>query len=169
MKSRIIVIIAVLLSLNFGANIPTQAIQQSEQQQQFNLKRELFKQRQEAKLPKVVAYLTTRVNKTSYVFSGSSINGWDCSGLVRYAYKRLGITLPHSADKQGHVGKRVSTPKLGDVVVFAYAGRHDFYHAAIYIGNDLIINANREYGTTVIEPLSNFKHSQIRFIRIINQ
>ena len=92
-----------------------------------------------------------------------------CSGLVRYTYKRLGITLPHSADAQAHLGKRVSRPKLGDVVVFAYQGRTDFYHAALYVGNNLIINANREYGTTVIEPLSNFRHSQIRFVRILEQ
>ena len=169
MRSRITVIIAVIISLNFGANIPTQAIQQSEKVQQINLKRELYKHKQLSMLPKIVAYVTTRANRTPYVFSGSSTAGWDCSGLVRYTYKRIGITLPHSADDQAHLGKRVSNPKYGDVVVFAYKGRTDFYHAAIYLGNNLIINANREYGTTVIEPLSNFKHSQIRYVRIIGQ
>jgi cell wall-associated NlpC family hydrolase len=169
MRSRIAVIIAVIISLNFGANIPTQAIQQSEQVQQINLKRELYKQKQLSKLPKIVAYVTTRANRTPYVFSGVTTQGWDCSGLVRYTYKRIGIVLPHSADAQAHLGKRVSDPKYGDVVVFAYKGRTDFYHAAIYLGNNLIINANREYGSTVIEPLTNFKHSQIRYVRIIGQ
>ena len=169
MRSRIAVAIAVILSLNFGGNLPTQAIQQSEQVQQINLKRELYKQRQADKLPRVIAYVTTRANRTPYVFSGSTTSGWDCSGLVRYTYKRIGIVLPHSADAQAHLGKRVSDPKYGDVVVFAYKGRTDFYHAAIYLGNNLIINANREYGSTVIEPLSNFKHSQIRFVRILEQ
>lgn len=169
MRSRVAVAIAVIVSLNFGGNLPTQAIQQSEQVQQINLKRELYKSKQEYLLPKVVAYVTTRVSRTPYVFSGSTTSGWDCSGLVRYTYKRIGITLPHSADDQAHLGKRVSNPKYGDVVVFAYKGRTDFYHAAIYLGNNLIINANREYGSTVIEPLTNFKHSQIRYVRIIGQ
>ena len=169
MRSRIAVAIAVIISLNFGANNSGQAIVQSEQVQQINLKRELYKSKQKYLLPKVVAYVTTRANKTPYVFSGSTTSGWDCSGLVRYTYKRIGITLPHSADAQAHKGKRVSNPKSGDIVVFAYKGRTDFYHAAIYLGNNLIINANREYGTTVIEPLSNFKHSQIRFVRILEQ
>lgn len=169
MRTRIIVIIAVIISLNFGANIPTQAIQQTNQMQQMNLKRELYRHKQISRLPKIVAYVTTRANRTPYVFSGSTTQGWDCSGLVRYTYKRLGITLPHSADDQAHLGKRVSNPQLGDIVVMAYQGRTDFYHAAIYLGNNLIVNANREYGTTIIEPLSNFKHSQIRYVRIIGQ
>ena len=169
MRTRIAVTIAVIVSLNFGSNIPAQTQEQPKQVQQVNLQRELYKQRQLNKLPRIVAYVTTRVNRTPYVFSGSSTSGWDCSGLVRYTYKRIGITLPHSADDQAHLGKRVSNPKYGDVVVFAYRGRHDFYHAAIYLGHNLIINANREYNTTVIEPLSNFKHSQIRFVRIVGQ
>jgi cell wall-associated NlpC family hydrolase len=169
MKIKILVTISVILSLNFGGNLATQATPLDVLQKSYDLKRELYKQRQKDKLPKIVAYLTTRVNKTSYVFSGSSPKGWDCSGMVRWAYKQIGITLPHSADGQGHLGKRVSIPKIGDVVVFAYPNRKDFYHAAIYLGNNLIINANREYGTTVIEPLSNFSHSQIRFIQVISQ
>ena len=169
MRSRIAVAIAVIISLNFGSSIPAQTREESSQVQQLNLKRELYKQHQLSKLPRIVAYVTSRVNRTPYVFSGSSTSGWDCSGLVRYTYKRLGVVLPHSADAQAHLGKRVSKPKYGDVVVFAYRGRTDFYHAALYLGNNLIINANREYGTTVIEPLSNFSHSQIRFVRILGQ
>jgi peptidoglycan endopeptidase LytE len=107
------------------------------------------------------------VHKTAYVFSGSTISGWDCSGMVRYTYKRLGITLEHSANKQAHSGKRVSKPRVGDVVVFAYKGSTSFYHSAIYVGNDLIINANQMYKTTVIQPLSDFSKSQIRFVRVI--
>ena len=169
MKIRIAVIIAVIVSLNFGANIPTQAIQKTQAQQAYSLKLELYKQRQINKLPAIIAYVETKANRTPYVFSGSTTSGWDCSGLVRYTYKRLGIVLPHSADAQAHLGKRVSNPKLGDIVVFAYKGQTEFYHAALYLGNNLIINANTEYGTTVIEPISNFSHSQIRYVRILGQ
>jgi cell wall-associated NlpC family hydrolase len=111
--------------------------------------------------------LTTRVQKTAYVFSGSTISGWDCSGMVRYAYKRMGITLEHSANKQAHSGIRVSKPRIGDIVVFAYNGSTNFYHSAIYVGNNLVVNANLMYKTTVIQPLSDFRNSQIRFVRVI--
>ena len=129
--------------------------------------KEIKQQAKRDKLKRVVSYLTTRVHRTSYVFSGSTISGWDCSGMVRYAYKRLGVTLPHSANKQGHVGQRVSKPRVGDIVVFAYQGSTNFYHSAIYLGNGLVINANQMYKTTVIQPLTDFKNSQIRFVRVI--
>jgi cell wall-associated NlpC family hydrolase len=123
--------------------------------------------RNTAKMKHVIKYLKTRVGRTSYVFSGASPSGWDCSGLVRWTYERFGIELPHSANKQGHLGKRVSIPKLGDIVVFAYNGSTNFYHAAIYIGNGKIINAHYGARSTIIQPLADYKNGQIRFIRVI--
>jgi len=87
--------------------------------------------------------------------------------MVRWTYGQFGLEIPHSANKQGHLGERVSEPKLGDIVVFAYQNSTDFYHSAIYIGNGEIVHANQARGTTVIEPLSNYKNSQIRFVRVI--
>jgi cell wall-associated NlpC family hydrolase len=165
---RLAIILACFMALNIGSiapNTPTSAVAQPAP---FNLTKELKRKQAKHDLQQVVTYLTTRANKTSYVFSGSNTKGWDCSGMVRWAYRQVGIYLPHSADKQAHKGKRVNVPQRGDIVVFAYTGRTDFYHAAIYLGDGLIINANREYGTTVIEPLSNFKSSQIRYVRIVN-
>lgn len=123
--------------------------------------------RNTAQMKKVIKYLKTRVGKTSYVFSGSSPRGWDCSGMVRWTYERFGIELPHSANKQGHIGTRVSKPKLGDIVVFAYNGYKSFYHSAIYIGNGKIINAHYGANSTIIQPLSDYKNNQIRFVRVI--
>ena len=123
--------------------------------------------RNTARMKDVVKYLETRVGRTAYVFSGASPRGWDCSGLVRWTYERFGLELPHSADKQGHIGKRVHTPKLGDIVVFAYPGSTHFYHAAIYIGNGKIINAHYGAHSTIIQPLTDYKGQQIRFIRIV--
>lgn len=125
-------------------------------------------ERNTTKMKKVVKYLKTRVGKTSYVFSGSSPYGWDCSGLVKWTYERFGLELPHSANKQGHIGTRVSKPKLGDIVVFAYQGSTNFYHSAVYIGNGKIVHAHQQRKTTVIEPLSVYKRSQIRFVRLVS-
>ena len=175
MSIKVTAIVVMILSLNLGTNTvqaetsPAQvtAVNADLRQTAINVQKELRQQAKRDKLKRVVTYLTTRVHKTGYVFSGSTISGWDCSGMVRYTYKRLGITLEHSANKQAHSGKRVSKPRVGDVVVFAYKGSTSFYHSAIYLGNDLIINANAMYKTTVIQPLSDFSKSQIRFVRVI--
>ena len=175
MSIRLFTIAALVLSLNTSnaptvtevATVQVQAVKPDLKTLALLNAKEIRQQAKRDKLKRVVTYLTTRVHKTAYVFSGSTISGWDCSGMVRYAYKRLGVTLPHSANKQAHIGSRVSKPRVGDIVVFAYKGSTSFYHSAIYVGNGLIINANQMYKTTVIQPLTDFKNSQIRFVRVI--
>lgn len=119
------------------------------------------------KMKETLMKIFHRVNKTPYVFAGSNTYGWDCSGMVVWMYEQFGITLPHSANKQAHIGKRVSTPKLGDIVVFAYKGSTNFYHSGIYIGKGKIVNAHYEAKTTIIQPLTDYKNSQIRFVRVV--
>lgn len=126
-------------------------------------------QRNAAMMGKTLHALKAQVKRTRYVFAGSNTRGWDCSGLVVWAYRHFGLELPHSATAQARLGDRVITPAPGDIVVFAYPGRTDFYHSAIYIGGGKVINANRLFGTTLIEPLSNFKHSQVRYVRVVKQ
>jgi cell wall-associated NlpC family hydrolase len=118
------------------------------------------------KISKVVNQLKSRVNRTPYVRTGSSIYGWDCSGLVRWMYEQLGVGVPHSADKQAHIGKRVHRAQVGDIVVFARRGSTDFYHSGIYVGGGKVLNANRYYKTTVVEPLSDYGTDQVRFVRV---
>jgi len=176
MSIKVTAIVVLILSLNLGTNtvqaettVPKVTVANADlRQTAINMQKQLRQQAKRDKLKRVVTYLTTRVHKTGYVFSGSTISGWDCSGMVRYTYKRLGVILPHSANKQAHIGTRVSKPRVGDIVVFAYQGSTNFYHSAIYLGNNLIINANAMYKTTVIQPLTDFSKSQIRFVRVID-
>jgi len=176
MKLKLVAIAVMILSLNLGSNTvqaeqPPAKVQvvskMSVQPITYLNAKQIKIQAKRDKLKRVVNYLTTRVYKTAYVFSGSTIAGWDCSGMVRYAYKRINIVLPHSANKQAHAGTRVSKPRVGDIVVFAYQGSTNFYHSAIYVGSGLIVNANLMYKTTVIQPLTDYKNSQIRFVRVI--
>ena len=166
MKTKIIVGLAVCLSLNIGAKHYSEDVAQATvHPKDFN--HALFIGKTKHKVQLGLSKAIARANKTRYVFAGDTPYGWDCSGLVRWVYKQGGIILPHSANAQGHLGARVSIPKRGDIVVFAYAGRKDFNHAAIYLGQGLILDANRGFGLTVIEPLTNFKGQQIRFVRVL--
>ena len=103
------------------------------------------KQKLEQRTKHVLAQLKARIGKTWYVFSGDQPSGWDCSGLTRWAYAQLGYNIPHSAHKQATLGKRVTVPQLGDIVVFAYGPW--FVHAAIYVGGNKVIHAGFRPGT----------------------
>jgi cell wall-associated NlpC family hydrolase len=120
-----------------------------------------------ARMQEVLMKIFHRVNKTPYVFAGSNTYGWDCSGMVVWMYEQFGITLPHSATKQAYAGTRVKTPKIGDIVIFGYKGYKSFYHSAIYIGKGKVVNANFGAGTTIIEPLTNYKNNRIAYVRIV--
>lgn len=119
------------------------------------------------KMKETLMKLFHRVNKTPYVFAGSTPYGWDCSGMVVWTYEQFGITLPHSATAQAKIGRRVAEPKIGDIVIFGYKGYKSFYHSAIYIGKGKVVNANLGAGTTIIEPLTNYKNSRIAFVRVV--
>jgi cell wall-associated NlpC family hydrolase len=73
-----------------------------------------------------------------YVWGGSSPSGFDCSGLVSYAYAQLGVNLPHSSYSQYGYGTAVSKDQLepGDLVFFDGLG-----HVGIYIGGGQFIHA----------------------------
>jgi peptidoglycan endopeptidase LytE len=75
-----------------------------------------------------------------YVWGGTTPNGFDCSGFVRYVYQQTGIELPRtSRDMYSSVGTSVTDLKPGDLVFFANFAKID--HVGIYIGNNQFISA----------------------------
>ena len=76
-----------------------------------------------------------------YRWGGSSpAGGFDCSGLVYWAYGRLGVDLPHSSYALYGQGKRVarSSMKAGDLLFFYGLG-----HVGIYLGRGRMVHAPR--------------------------
>ena len=74
-----------------------------------------------------------------YRYGGESpATGLDCSGLVRWAYGRLGVDLPHSSYALATEGKPVGEARLraGDVLVFAGLG-----HVGLYLGRGRMVHA----------------------------
>lgn len=81
-----------------------------------------------------------------YVAGGNTPSGWDCSGFVQWVFAQFGVSLPHYSGAQMSVGTAVGSiaeAAPGDIIV-------NTQHAAIYIGNGMVINAlNPAQGTRV--------------------
>ncbi|WP_374222353.1 NlpC/P60 family protein [Rhodococcus sp. KRD162] len=66
--------------------------------------------------------------------------GFDCSGLMIYAFAGLGISLPHYTGYQYTAGKQVpsSEMKRGDMIFY---GPNASQHVALYLGNGKMLEA----------------------------
>lgn len=107
---------------------------------------------------------------TPYRFGGEAPGGFDCSGLVRWAYKAAGVSLPRTAAEQSTVGMRVSGAdrlKPGDILTFRRGGGG--YHSGIYIGDNKFIHAPRTNTRVRVESCDGyfFKRSFVGARRII--
>lgn len=87
----------------------------------------------------------TQVGKP-YVWGATGPDGYDCSGLMVWAYKQIGKTLPRSSQAQAAGGAPVQKADLqpGDLVLY-YS---DASHVGMYIGNGNIVHAST-YGVPV--------------------
>jgi peptidoglycan DL-endopeptidase CwlO len=88
-----------------------------------------------------------------YSWGGSGPGVFDCSGLVMWSFQQAGISLPHSSQALAHGGQPVSLDQIqpGDVITY-YS---DASHAAIYIGDGMMVHAST-FGTPVrVAPLDN--------------
>jgi len=81
--------------------------------------------------------------------------GFDCSGLVQYVYRRAGINLPRTADLQFLVGRTVSPTSLqsGDLVYYT-TYEPGASHVGIYIGNGKIIHTSFSKGIVAIADMN---------------
>lgn len=116
-----------------------------------------------------IAYSAARVAAAQkgkrYVYGGAGPSVFDCSGLVQYAYKRVGIRIPRTADQQYRASKHIPQRSLrvGDVVFF-----HDshgyVYHDAIYVGYGAVWNAPHTGAVVRLQPVWS---NQIYFGRFV--
>ena len=123
-------------------------------------------------LNQAVGLVKKQAGKTWYVFSVSTPDGWDCSGLVLWMYEKIGYTLEHRASLQKHSGKIVKEPKIGDIVAFTYRGLKSAYHVGIYVGpNEMVHSGGRRGDRTEIVSISQWAkangNSIVTYTRVI--
>lgn len=80
-----------------------------------------------------------RVLGLPYVWGANGPSGFDCSGLMQWAYAQAGVSLPRTSQAQRYAGRMVplGEARPGDLVTY----RADASHIGMYVGNGQVIHA----------------------------
>lgn len=83
---------------------------------------------------------------------GGTVTGFDCSGLVLYAFAAAGVALPHYTGYQYQRGTQVPAGEAqrGDLLFWGPGGNQ---HVAIYLGDGTMIEAPRSGQNVRISPV----------------
>lgn len=125
-----------------------------------------------AKIEAVIARASSQIG-TPYAWGGGDANGptrgirdggvadshgdynkigFDCSGLVLYAFAGVGIALPHYTGYQYQRGTKISPQEIqrGDLIFYGPNAEH---HVAIYLGDGTMLEAPQSGSTVKISPV----------------
>jgi cell wall-associated NlpC family hydrolase len=94
---------------------------------------------------------------TPYQWGGTAENGFDCSGLIQYAYAQHGVRLPRMSRDQAQAGTEV-TPvaealQPGDILLFSARPGGGVTHVGMYVGEgEFIHSSNTGVKLSRLEP-----------------
>jgi len=87
-----------------------------------------------------------------YRWGGTDANGFDCSGLIQYAYAEHGVVLPRVSREQARAGAAVPTDvtalAAGDILAFSAVPGGQVTHVGLYVGDGRFIHSSRD-GVTI--------------------
>lgn len=97
-----------------------------------------------ARLAADVVQTAVSVMGTPYTWGGDDTNGYDCSGLIQYAYGQHGIILPRVSRDQVRLGRsverRLDALRPGDLLGFSVEGDR-VTHVGLYVGEGQFIHS----------------------------
>jgi probable lipoprotein NlpC len=81
---------------------------------------------------------------TAYRLGGTTSAGFDCSGLIQYAYAQHGIALPRTSAEQARAGvqvdRRLDALRPGDILTFSNSGG-PVTHVGLYVGDGRFVHS----------------------------
>jgi cell wall-associated NlpC family hydrolase len=88
-----------------------------------------------------------------YQYGGASPGGFDCSGLVHYAYSKAGKRIPRTTAAQWNNLRPVANHDLrvGDILFFRIAGKMS--HVGMYLGGGDFVHAPSTGGAVSVASL----------------
>jgi murein DD-endopeptidase len=105
-------------------------------------------------IPAAAAETAKKFIGVPYVYGGSSPQGFDCSGLVRFSFVSWGVELPHQTRDMRKVTRVVPAKNLrkGDLLFFNEEGKKSS-HVALYLGNGQFVHAPSTGGQVRVDEL----------------
>ena len=100
----------------------------------------------------------------AYRYGGASPEGFDCSGLVQYAYREAGKAVPRTTGQLWGSAEPVAYDDLqaGDLLFFRFDGKMS--HVGIYVGDERFVHAPSTGRAVVVESLDS-GHYRAAFMR----
>jgi peptidoglycan DL-endopeptidase RipB len=86
------------------------------------------------------------------VADGANINGFDCSGLMRYAFAGVGVLIPRFSGDQYNAGRHIplDQARRGDLIFYGPGGSQ---HVTMYLGNGQMLEASSLAGKVTVSPV----------------
>ena len=83
---------------------------------------------------------------------GANTVGFDCSGLILYAFAGVGIKLPHYSGSQYNMGRKIPSAQMrrGDVIFYGPGGSQ---HVTLYLGQGQMLEAPYTGSTVKVSPV----------------
>ena len=86
------------------------------------------------------------------VGDGAGTVGFDCSGLMRYAFAGVGVLIPRFSGDQYNAGRHIprDQARRGDLILYGPGGGQ---HVTMYLGGGKMLEASGSAGKVVVSPV----------------
>jgi cell wall-associated NlpC family hydrolase len=86
------------------------------------------------------------------VGDGANTVGFDCSGLMRYAFAGVGVLIPRFSGDQYNAGRHIpqDQARRGDLIFYGPGGSQ---HVTMYLGNGQMLEASGSAGKVTVSPV----------------
>ena len=86
------------------------------------------------------------------VGDGANITGFDCSGLMRYAFAGVGVLIPRFSGDQYNFGRHIpqDQARRGDLIFYGPGGSQ---HVTMYLGNGQMLEASGSAGKVTVSAV----------------
>ena len=107
------------------------------------------------KAQRIVATAYNQRGKNYRLGGASPQKGFDCSGLIWWAYRENGIAIPRITSEQARTGVKIPSrmARAGDIVVFRTGNSPRGLHTGLYYGGNTFIHSPRRGEKVRVESL----------------